>query len=132
MESNCFCSFGPAGEPWWAFWGQRLKMFWFFNVFKAFKRTVALKSYIQDLRSHTSSYQLPAEYNTTQRGISHPVVFVVGHYREIFTLSMLYTHRGSHGQSRKQQVCSKLHLLSRLPPEVLYRKITLKNFAIST
>ena len=64
------------------FWGQRPKLFWLFNVFGfSFKQTVALKNYIHDLRSHTSSqllffllmYQLMAEYNTTQRRISHPV-----------------------------------------------------------
>ena len=61
-----------------------------------------------------------------------PSQLVDWYYREIFTHPILYLHGGPRLQSTEKQVCSKLHLLSKLQPEVLYKKTILKNIAIST
>ena len=99
---------GSGSDPWWGFRGQSLKHFWLFTVIKAIKRlAIALKklySWPEKLYQFitnlfvVANIPISAEYNITQRRISHPVAFVGGRlalgrdiYRCNITFALRYT-----------------------------------------
>ena len=100
---------GSRKEPWLGF--RRQNRFFFFFAFQFFLIAIkwvgynGIKNYIHGLKSYASSkltcffwliIRLMAEYNITQRKISHPVAFVVvdWHYQEINTLAILQWREG--------------------------------------